>query len=287
MQAPPAILILIPYFGSLPWYFPYFLHSCKHNPTIDVLIFSDTKEQHQLPDNVRIVHTTLDDIRRLATDKLGLKVCIDSPYKLCDFKPAYGLIFEDYTKDYDFWAISDIDVIYGDLRSFFTPDLLTAHDFINVRHDYTTGCFMLIRNNATMKQLFRRSRDHEKVFTSKPYLGFDELNFKHCELNEGKQLQDIVTDIECFTHLVKHAAQNKEINAHFDFILIEGVPGRIRYSGGQIIYNNQFEAALYHLYWLKRAWRPRRAITTIPDTYFISPTRIYHKHRKKTYDVQE
>lgn len=29
------------YFGKLPWYFNYFVHSCKYNPTIDFFIVVD------------------------------------------------------------------------------------------------------------------------------------------------------------------------------------------------------------------------------------------------------
>jgi len=34
----------------------------------------------------------------MASRKLGFKVTINNPYKLCDFKPAYGLFFEEYTQ---------------------------------------------------------------------------------------------------------------------------------------------------------------------------------------------
>jgi hypothetical protein len=281
MQLSSSIVILNAYFGELPWYFSFFLHSCKYNPTIDILIFSDTRQNYQLPQNVKIVYKTLSEVQALASRKLGFEVFIDSAYKLCDFKPAYGLIFEDYTKGYDFWAQSDIDVIYGDLRSFFTPELMKKSDFINVRHDYTTGCFMLFRNTGLMNKFFKKSKDYKKVFTSREYLGFDELNYKHWELWVGKTLDEIHTDIECFTHLTKKANQNKEINACFDFILIEGVPGKIKFIDGKLIYKNQFEVALYHLFWLKKVYCPKTPIREIPDIYHISPTRIYINKRNK------
>jgi hypothetical protein len=36
-----SIVILICYFGKLPWYFRYFLHSCKFNTSIDFFLISD------------------------------------------------------------------------------------------------------------------------------------------------------------------------------------------------------------------------------------------------------
>ena len=107
------IVILITYFGNIPWYFHYFLHSCKFNKEIDFIIFSDGYFEYGLPKNVKKVYKTLNDIKDLTTDKLGFEVTINFPYKLCDYKPAYGLIFEDYINDYEFWGQSDIDIIYG------------------------------------------------------------------------------------------------------------------------------------------------------------------------------
>lgn len=274
------IIVLIPYFGKFPWYFPYFLHSCKFNATIDFLIFSDIDNIYRLPQNVQIINKSFNEIKALISKKLNIDVNLGFPYKLCDFKPAYGLIFDDYTTGYDFWGQSDIDIIYGDLRSFMTFEILNNNDFISLRHDYTTGCFALYRNEGLMNNFFKRSEDYKQVFTTQNYLGFDELNFKHCELNEGRALYEITTEIECFTHLIQHAKQAGEIRAHFDFMLIEGLPGKIKYNKGQLVYDNKYEAALYHLYWLKKIYSPKVTSNKIPDTFYISPSRIYFKNDK-------
>ena len=274
------IIVLITYFGDFPWYFPYFLHSCHFNATIDFLIFSDIEHEYTLPKNVQIIHKTFADIKALACTKLGMQVNISFPYKLCDFKPAYGLIFEDYTIGYDFWGQSDIDLIYGNLRSFMTSEILKENDFISVRHDYTTGCFTLCRNNNLMNHFFKRSKDYEKVCVTQAYLGYDELNFRHCELSEGKELDEIETEIECFTHLIKRAKQSGEIQAYFDFILIEGLPGKIKFDNGKLIYSNKYEAALYHLYWFKQVFGPKISMDKIPSIFYISPTKIYFKNAR-------
>ena len=38
------IVFTIVYIGDFPWYFPYFLHSCCYNPTVDFLIFTDNQD---------------------------------------------------------------------------------------------------------------------------------------------------------------------------------------------------------------------------------------------------
>lgn len=277
MNSKNKIIILICYYGEFPWYFPYFLHSCTFNSTIDFLIFSDIKHTFHLPSNVTILNKSIEEIKTLTNKKLGFKVNIDFPYKLCDFKPAYGLIFEDYTKGYDFWGQSDIDVIYGNIRNFMTDEVLSKYDFISIRHDYTTGCFALYKKNAIINNFFKRSKDYKTVFSNSRHYCFDECNFAWDELTDGKSIFEVKTEIESFTHIIKIAEKNNEIQAHFDFILLEGLVGEIKFDNGKIVYKNMFEGILYHLFWLKRIYSPRNIPKQIPNVYRISPSRIYKK----------
>lgn len=270
------ILVLICYYGHFPWYFSYFLHSCNFNPTIDFLIFSDIKADFELPENLKIVNKSIGDIKELLWKRIGVVANIDHPYKLCDFKPSYGLIFEDYIKRYDFWGQSDLDIIYGNIRWFMTDELLDSYDFISVRHDYTTGCFALYRNNPQMNSIFMRSRDYKKVFSSPDHFCFDECNFAWDKLTAGASIFDLKTEIESFTHVIKAAEKSGEIKAHFDFIIMEGNTGRLIFDNGRIVYKGQFEAMLFHLFWLKKLYAPKHIPKKIPDKYYISKTRIYH-----------
>ena len=93
MKEQMTIAVLICYFGKLPWYFNYFIHSCKYNPSIDfIIITDDTDYARKLPGNVKLLYKSLQEINKLATKRLGLNINIKAAYKLCDFKPAYGLI---------------------------------------------------------------------------------------------------------------------------------------------------------------------------------------------------
>lgn len=103
------IAILVVYYGEFPPYFDLWIRSCEYNQTIDFFIVTDNKFD-DLPDNVKIINITLDEFRKLAEKKLHKKVRIDYPYKLCDFKPLYGHILEDYLSDYDYWGHCDVDL---------------------------------------------------------------------------------------------------------------------------------------------------------------------------------
>jgi hypothetical protein len=121
------ICIVSFYIGDLPQYMSFFIDSARRNSTVDFLIFNDTIRSDRQEGNIRFIKIKLSDFNILAKHKLELPVHVTSGWKLNEFKPAFGLIFEDYLKDYDFWAWSDIDVIWGDLRQFLTEDLLKGH----------------------------------------------------------------------------------------------------------------------------------------------------------------
>jgi len=273
-----SIAVISCYMGPFPWYFDFFVHSCAYNPTVDFFIVSDNLDYHKtLPANVKLVYKTLSDIRILIEQKIGIKPDLQFAYKLCDFKPAYGVIFSELIANHDYWAQSDIDIIFGDIRGFITAEMLSEFDFISIRHDYTTGCFALYRNNEYVNNLFKKSKDYVMVFTSYEHLCFDECSFAHDSLTDGASIFEVDTVIESFTHVIRTLEKSNEIKAHFDFILIEGVTGRIMFDKGRVIYKKQFEGILYHLYWLKRDYKPIKVRKNIPETYYISPTRIYFK----------
>lgn len=275
-----SIIILAVHFGKMPWYFEYFIHSCKYNSTIDFCIITDDIYLKPLPKNVRVIFKTLADFSNLSTQKLGLEISLRHSYKICDFKPTFGLLFSDLIKNYDFWGQCDIDVIFGKIRNFFDDDLLEKFDFINVRHDYTTGCFYMFRNNSLMNNIFKRSRDYQKVLSTNTHFCFDECNFAHKLLLEGRSIFDIKTEIESFTHVIRSAERSKEIRAYFDFILIEGVPGRIQFNKGKIIYKKKIEAILYHLIYFKTLCNRKFIPNKISGKYYVTPTRIYNEVSK-------
>ena len=273
-----SLAILICYFGKLPWFFDYFVHSCKYNNTLDFYVVTDdTAYSGNLPDNVYLINKTIEEVSAIAEDRLGFPVNIKSAYKLCDFKPAYGLIFSDILAKYDFWGHGDIDVIFGDIRSFITDEVLDANDLICVRHDFLTGYFLLFRNNEKMNRFFTLSKDYKKVLSDDKHYCFDETNFKWDEFAEGQPWYEIDSEIESMMHLVRKKEQENYIRTYFDFLVIEGLPGRLKWIAGKLFYKNQYEVLLYHLIYFKRRYTPKKTARELPEAFTISPTRIYHK----------
>ena len=158
------ICIVIPYFGTWPEWINYFLLSCKYNPSVDWQFFTDCGVPEVSSKNLTFHHTTLTEFNKLASNQLNLELSIKNPYKLCDLKPAYGLIFQDYLKNYDFWGYGDIDLIYGDIETFITSHLLDTYDIISNHKDFVAGHFCLLRNTPGINQLFMKGAYYKKAF---------------------------------------------------------------------------------------------------------------------------
>jgi hypothetical protein len=277
MTAEKKIALISCYLGKLPWYFDYFAHSCKYNPSVDFFVFTDdVNYRKELPPNVKLIPKTLKDISDLASARLGFEVNIKYGYKLCDFKPAYGFIFSDILKDYDFWGHCDIDIIFGDIRGFITDELLSNYDLISVRHDWLSGCFLLYKNTHKLNTLFLHSKDYKMVFTSYHHYCFDETNFAHDAFTEGNEWHQVNTRIESMTHVVKRLEAENYIKPYFKLFAVDGLPGKLKWENGRMYYRNKYEIMLYHLAYFKKQYVPSLNNGTIPNLFKVSPAKIYH-----------
>ena len=166
------VCIIICYFGKLPDTIDSFIYSCKCNSEFNWLIFTDC-DLEDVPTNMSVERIDLAHIKRLAENKLNMAINLETPYKLCDYKVAYGLIFEDYLQNYDFWGYGDFDVIYGNLKEFITDDILDNYDKI-----YPLGHLSLMRNNEECCKLFMKevkcTSSYLSVFSTSVSCFFDE-----------------------------------------------------------------------------------------------------------------
>lgn len=245
-----SICIIVVYFGGWPIYFDLFLNSCANNPDIEFLFFSDcgiTKKMYILP-NCRYYHLTLKDFNQLASERLKLNIKIDSPYKICDLRPSYGEIFNGYISGFDFWGNSDIDLVYGQIRKFFTNDVLQKYDALFVRKEYTTGSLFLMKNKPKMNALYKQSPDYIKVFEdSQNFYSFCECGKAWEELRKGKSIFDINIPIVSFTELVKIGEKTHSLKPLFKTIALEMIPRsrEVIYDHGRVFCNSK-EYILYH-----------------------------------------
>jgi hypothetical protein len=256
-----SIKLIVVYLGTWPAYLPVFLHSCRSNPSVSFLLLTDCGTPPDPPPNVQFVPFSLAQFNRLASEKLGQAIAVGSPYKLCDFKPAYGRIFEDWLTDAAFWGHTEIDLVFGDIRRFLTEDILREHDVISARREYLVGHFTLYRNTGFATRLYEHSRDYRHVFSSPECVSFDECNGLWQPLACGVPVPDTRPRVDSMTHVAFRLHQAGRIRLHLRTLVEEqasviGLPwnGKLRWSRGRLLdLRIGGEWMYFHFHFLKKS----------------------------------
>ncbi|KUJ62445.1 hypothetical protein AR687_08310 [Flavobacteriaceae bacterium CRH] len=272
MNSQYSIALLTCWYGDYPWYFPYFIKSCIHNPTIDFIIVTDNEQEiPNKPSNVIILQKPLDELKAEACKKMGFDLNFDTPYKFCDFKPAYGLLFQEIFEKYDFWGHGDIDMVYGNIRGFITPYILEKYDIITGHKNFITGTFCLYRNNDLMRTLFMESIDYQEIFSAPEYLGFDECAFLFDDLQiPGLTIFDFPESKQSMTYVVRKAQAEGRIKPLFESYFYKRMNDNIRWDNGLIIGSSKKECLFYDMIDYKRECEDKTLTLPIPDVFYFN-----------------
>lgn len=170
------IAFIIPYFGVFPDFIKIWSLTVKYNETIDFHIYTDI----DIPDYIKkikniIIHKiTFIEMRRKIQKLYDFEISLKEPYKLCDYKPAYGEIFQEDLKMYDFWGYCDLDMVFGDIRKFITEELLNTYERI-----HALGFFSIYKNEKKINQIYKfqgeyPDQNYQDVFQTDESCYFDE-----------------------------------------------------------------------------------------------------------------
>lgn len=272
------IILLIPYYGSWPEYIQIYNATCKNNPLLDICFITDLKPFHNPSENIFFYSLSFPDLKKRIETVFNIDIARHTPYKLCDFRPAYSIIFSDLVRNYDFWGYGDIDLIYGNLTSFITEDVLKENDIIAFRPDHLHGPFTLYRNCDYINNLFRRSENFNDIFTDPEYRSFDEFGLRNFIVYPAASLSDQPNDT--ISVIALKEANSKKIKLHMTLKSKEKISDTndiVKYSKGQVtdIYSQE-SYAFYHWVIEKRAaYFKYPKWNIVPDTYYISSTGFY------------
>lgn len=166
-------IIFCPYFGSLPDNIEIWINSCSYNSKMKFIVFTDDTRKLELPNNVEIINITFDEFKKKVQEKFDFKISLDSAYKLCDYKIAYGYIFEEYLNDCKYWGACDMDLVFGDLEKFF-PSNIEDYDKLSIR-----GHLTLIKNTPVLNRAFMDTKvskiTYRDILSNKIHFGSDEI----------------------------------------------------------------------------------------------------------------
>lgn len=195
------IVLICPYFGKLPNYFDYVLKSCEFNTKINWLIFTDDTQTFNYPKNVEVVYMKFEQFREMIQSKFDFKINLENPYKLCDYKPLYGYVLEEYLKEFDYWGHCDIDCIFGDLHKFINEAIKNNYEKI-----FYLGHLTIYKNKQEVNKRFMLNVDGKSyldVLQTNEICVFDEafeklsMNTIYKTYNYNFYKKQIFADISC------------------------------------------------------------------------------------------
>ena len=268
-------IIIIPYFGKWPVYFRMFLESCEHAGLLDFLFITDLQPPVDAPRNVFFVHKTLREIADLVQNTIGIIPALSHAYKLCDLKPAFGEIFQDYIKQYPFWGFGDVDLILGNIEQFINKHTLTSFDVISGRKLWVSGALCLIRNKPMLNSLYRSTDFYKTVFSDHHHYSFTECSKEWQALLKGTPISEIPFKYPNFTYMLTKAADEGKIRIRFEDFLKESIPsgGYIHFKNNRILDDHEKEYMLFHYIMAKRnPWFTYPDWELLPPEFYITET---------------
>ncbi len=168
--AGPSIRLVVPYFGERPAYLPLVLGSMAANPDVHWLLVTDSPVRGA-PPNVTVQLCRFAELAARIQGHFDFEVSLERPYKLCDFRPAFGEVFREELAGSDFWGHCDLDVVFGQIRDHLPPEAFAADKVL------VQGNFALYRNTAEAARWFRHEIDgvsYRDVLTDPAARHFDE-----------------------------------------------------------------------------------------------------------------
>ncbi len=169
--------IILQFGKPFPW-IDKFLASVEHLGKYGWYWTIFTPNEHDsFPYNVNIIDMNIDQFNTLVGEKTGItpKIFITDKgipsIHVTDFMVAYGKIFEDYLKGYDFWGMmGGPDVLFGRLDHFLPDSYLADCDIFTDDPKFINGCFTLFKNTPVINDIYTKIPNWKEAFKQKDCL---------------------------------------------------------------------------------------------------------------------
>lgn len=260
------ICLIVTYLGKLPHYFNIWMKSVAHNRNIDFIVITDQTIESNLG-NLIIHSCDLNSILKRAENVIGKNVCLNRPYKLCDYRPLYGLMFREYLEGYYYWGHTDLDVVYGNLSRFLPPD--RGYDKL-----YELGHLTMYKNSEKMNHLYllKGGYSYEEMISSNDPYYFDEVAVREkcrrngIEVYRGRDYADISPRRKRFTLSYDLLTEEQKKKNNFKHQVFYWENGRVyrAYLENNEIKNQEFN----YIHFQKR--KMEKLCPTDAESFFIT-----------------
>lgn len=258
----PSIRLVVPYFGERPPYLPLVVRSMACNPDVHWLLITD-QPVPDAPPNVSVQLCGFRDLAARIQRHFDFEICLESPYKLCDFRPAFGEVFADELTGFDFWGHCDLDVVFGRIRDHLPPEAFTFDKVL------IQGNFALYRNTPEAAGWFRHEVgriSYRQVMTTPAAQHFDEMAGMHYVLGDlgvPYWQDDVIFDLSF--HWYRTRAEHPRGRDPRRYAWEQGEVCEYRLDGADVVRRT---ALLVHLQ--KRTMRAPSSQVLAADRYWIT-----------------
>lgn len=268
-----SICLIVPYFGRFPNYFDMWLYSCGRNRSVSFLLISNNERPENLPDN--FIYIKEDFAATVARFQrcFDFPICLDSPYKFCDFRPAFGEVFAEELRGFDFWGFVDVDLILGNIRKWLTDDLLASYDKF-----YVHGHLTVFRNTEELNLLYR-NMDYKKVFSASYPFHFDEgggISEYYSKYKLKQYFQIDMADILPFRYRFSNTSPD-----------IGRLPQIYRYVDGKVLclYEEKGSLCEREYIYMHLQKRPMQRKNSSIESYYLIPNEFIDIEEKDIFKV--
>lgn len=154
--------------------------------------------QSEIPANVRVERYTYSQLSALVSRRLKINVEFSSEwsYKLAEYKPTFGHLFEDHLinsrtgKSYDWWGYADLDLVWGNISHF--SGLFASPEVYPIVHSgwrAPRGMAAFFANKPWTRLLYRQDPMYLHLLQNSTYMNLDENGVStvpEAVVNDGK-----------------------------------------------------------------------------------------------------
>lgn len=165
------LALIVPYYGTFPEYTKIFFHSLKYNAGLDLILITDQELDVQL-ENLIVIKKSFKEFKNDIQKLFDFEIALETPYKICDYRAAFGMLLEDILSPYKYWGYCDLDVVLGDVLEFLPSNVLEKFEKF-----YQNGHLTIFKNTYENNRRFmlQGGLDYKDVFTTNIMKIFDEI----------------------------------------------------------------------------------------------------------------
>eukprot|EP00603_Paraphysomonas_imperforata_P014044 CAMPEP_0114480154 /NCGR_PEP_ID=MMETSP0104-20121206/16977_1 /TAXON_ID=37642 ORGANISM="Paraphysomonas imperforata, Strain PA2" /NCGR_SAMPLE_ID=MMETSP0104 /ASSEMBLY_ACC=CAM_ASM_000202 /LENGTH=197 /DNA_ID=CAMNT_0001655613 /DNA_START=1 /DNA_END=590 /DNA_ORIENTATION=+ len=154
--------------------------------------WKDNMDDMDLPLNLKLIHTNYSAVVTLAR-KLGLfdfRLKASTPYKLCDFRPLFGVMYPELLEGFSHWGWTSVDLIMGDVMGKI-QEQYQGEDVVYYTKNLYLNCITILKNSPQSKQYYQLAPNKllRKVFHQTPDhpVAFDE-DLLACHMQQNSNI---------------------------------------------------------------------------------------------------